>query len=77
MVDCTSMRRVDPSYFQRSSHMSFMDETAESMTTIPDDKLYLCEPFVYGFSFAAKKWGEIAVGQLEDVIRVFLLFFEV
>ena len=33
-----------------------------------EEELFMCAPTLYGFSFAAKKWGQIYVDQLEGII---------
>lgn len=34
---------------------------------IPEDLMFMCYPFVNGFSFATKEWGELYVKELDDV----------
>ena len=34
---------------------------------VPEDLMFMCYPFVNGFSFATKEWGEMYVSQLYDV----------
>jgi hypothetical protein len=35
--------------------------------TIPDDLLFMTYPFLYGFSFKAKRWGQLYIDLIEDI----------
>lgn len=37
------------------------------METVPEDMLYQCACTLKGFSFHAKKWGELAVDNLSEI----------
>jgi hypothetical protein len=65
MVDCQTMRKMDPDYFDSRDGER---EGPSGMDRIPDSKLWMCEPKVMAFSFAIKKWGEIEVAGLDDIV---------
>jgi hypothetical protein len=35
--------------------------------TIPDDLLFMTYPFLYGFSFKAKLWGQLYIDLIEEI----------
>lgn len=37
------------------------------MVSVPEDKLWMTDSHVYGFSFATKKWGRFAVDRITDI----------
>jgi hypothetical protein len=39
----------------------------QTFDTIPDELLYLTWPFMKGFSFTSKRWGELFVENLDDI----------
>lgn len=65
MVDGANFRRLNPNYendaFRHRSHDPSSDELEES-------QLWMTWPSVLGFSFGAKKWGEILVSNLSDIV---------
>jgi hypothetical protein len=63
MVDGTSFSRFNPDY--RGFSVTSDDE--RTLTTIPEEKLYQTWPTIPGFSFAAKKWGELRIPDLGDI----------
>lgn len=62
MVDNYNFARVNPEYNRYSRN-----ERQVTFKMIPENKLYMAKPWVFGFSFLAKKWGEIAVSKISDV----------
>ncbi len=58
MIDSIGFNKKMPSYSRIYSFVECVD--------IPEDLLFMCYPFVNGFSFATKEWGEIYVEHLED-----------
>jgi SpoVK/Ycf46/Vps4 family AAA+-type ATPase len=59
MVDPIGFTKKMPSYSRTHGLIDCED--------IPEDLMFMCYPFVNGFSFTTKEWGEIYVDQLEDV----------
>jgi len=65
MVDAVSFSRLNPNYdtFNSSNRCNDVD-----LEGLPDENLFMTFPTVPGFSFAAKKWGEILVEKLSPII---------
>lgn len=63
MVDPTGFKKNNPSYSIVGAHANTVDCEA-----VPDDLLFMCYPFVNGFSFTTKQWGEIYVDNISDVV---------
>lgn len=59
MVDPIGFSRKMPSY---STSRGLVD-----CEDVPEDLMFMCYPFVNGFSFTTKEWGEMYVSQLDDV----------
>lgn len=59
MVDPIGFNKKMPSYTRTFALTDCED--------VPEDLMFMCYPFVNGFSFATKEWGEMYVGNLEDV----------
>jgi hypothetical protein len=56
-------------YDQFSTRDSFerdSDSEGESFSVSPD-KLWMCSPYILGFSFATKQWGRFAVSRIKDI----------
>lgn len=62
MLDASSFQRYNPNYPGRSHY-----DSKTVVSTIPDDQLFSTWPTIKGFSFMAKKWGELVVSQLSNV----------
>jgi len=62
MVDAVSFQRNNPN----SRLDSEMEESGED-GAIDDSQLFMCWPTMHGFSFAAKKWGEIDLNMTEEI----------
>lgn len=69
MVDMLAMRTIDPNYRHYFALGSSRDEDDRASTEIPltDDVLMCTSPYVYGFSFSAKVWGEMLVDNISDI----------
>lgn len=59
MVDPIGFNKKMPSYSRNYNLIECED--------VPEDLMFMCYPFVNGFSFATKEWGEIYVSQLDDI----------
>ncbi|KAL7554247.1 hypothetical protein ACHAWF_017665 [Thalassiosira exigua] len=62
-------REVDDVCCSRPTRVSMMSSPSDSGSsdTIPDGSLHLCWPTLAGFSFKAKRWGELAVDALDEI----------
>lgn len=60
MIDPTGFMKKYPSY----DHFRGLTDCE----SVPDDLLFMCYPFVYGFSFSTKEWGEIYINQVDDIV---------
>jgi hypothetical protein len=74
MVDITGMQAMDTNYYQYFCRDERDDDDEESTMTryysgskITDQVLASCSPFVYGFSFKAKHWGQMLVDQISEI----------
>lgn len=63
MIDVQSFRRMKPDEgdFDR-------DDNDNEIEVIPDDMLYMCEGWIYGFSLKIKRWGRFSLDRLKPVI---------
>jgi len=62
MIDAVSYQRNNP-----NSRMAEEAEDASDNAGIEEDHLFMCWPTLLGFSFTAKKWGEIDLNFTEDI----------
>ncbi len=67
MVDAKTFRKIDPEFFSNRRGYDEDDEVGDEMG-IKDGELWMCSPTLYGFSFAAKKWGELRVDALSPAV---------
>lgn len=68
MVDKIGYNVVNPNDIDNMNHrFQHEGEKHQTFTEIPDDALYLAWPFFKGFSFTAKRWGNIFVEKLEEI----------
>jgi hypothetical protein len=70
MIDVANMRNVDPSYSAYFSYDVYGDR-GEPVTTTSDftDIQYAAmSPYVYGFSFVSKVWGEMRMDDLSEIV---------
>lgn len=65
MVDIPSFGRMCPHY--RDNYYADSDDNGIKLTIIPEEKLYMTDPWIKGFSFACKKWGELAVEKMTEI----------
>ncbi|AYV83015.1 MAG: AAA family ATPase [Hyperionvirus sp.] len=62
MVDSAASKRMNPNYAAHHHHT-----TRFPHKTIPTELLYKTWPFVPGFSFRAKEWGEIYLDRISEI----------
>jgi hypothetical protein len=74
MVDITGMQDIDTNYYQYFCRDERDDDDEGSTMTryyagvkVTDQVLASCSPFVYGFSFKAKHWGQMLVDQISEI----------
>lgn len=74
MIDLGSMKMMDPQYkdyYGEESAGSRHDEAEDLkknyMDLTSESNLLICSPYVYGFSFKAKVWGEMTVDSIEQI----------
>ena len=58
---------VDPMGFTKKMPSYTRTHGLTDCEDVPEDLMFMCYPFVSGFSFATKDWGEMYVDQLSDV----------
>ena len=60
---------IDPTGYAKLSgnNSSYEERNKMHSKLVAEDLLYTCSPFIYGFSFVAKKWGNIFIDQVEDI----------
>ena len=72
MVDLKAMQNMDSSYSQyhgigdRSNRDNVPLDSVEP-EALSEDKLLMTSPFVYGYSFSAKHWGEMVVSGISEI----------
>jgi hypothetical protein len=66
MVDYNGHRTMNPNSHQQHHH--YHGTKQEKFSFIPNDLLYMTWPFLYGFSFFSKRWGEMYVDGLSDAV---------
>jgi DNA polymerase III delta prime subunit len=64
MVDGGSFRRMNPNYANDVFRSGSRNNSSEQ---IDDSQLWMTWPSVLGFSFSAKKWGELVIEELTDI----------
>jgi len=62
MVDCYTFCRMNPNY------RTFSTYPPNILHDLHEDQYFMCWPTIGGFSFAAKKWGELLIDQLGPVV---------
>jgi len=70
MIDVTAMKNIDTNYshYFAIDPYSNREETETHNTTILTDEMYMCmAPYVYGFSFVSKVWGEFNIDHISEV----------
>jgi len=71
ILDGVSFNRMNPNSRSGASGMFSMDrhnEQSNSFDSVVESKYFMTWPTILGFSFVAKKWGELAVSQLGEVV---------
>lgn len=58
---------IDPIGFTKKMPIYSKTYGLTDCEDVPEDLMFMCYPFVNGFSFTTKDWGEMYVDQLEDV----------
>lgn len=58
---------VDPIGFSKKMPSYSRNHGLIDCEDVPEDLMFMCYPFVNGFSFNTKEWGEMYVDQLDDV----------
>ncbi|CAG8521047.1 9777_t:CDS:10 [Rhizophagus irregularis] len=77
MIDIVSFVKINPNYSIRSrtsssgafgfSGFSMQEKNGENKKSVIEDELFMCAPSLYGFSFTAKKWGEVNIDDLNEI----------
>ncbi|RWZ87267.1 MAG: AAA family ATPase [Hydrotalea sp. AMD] len=71
MIDLTAMKSIDSNYsfyFAMDRDSNRRNQDNGSNVELSDDVFMCMSPYVYGFSFAAKIWGEMKVEDLTDIV---------
>lgn len=61
MIDIHNFGRVNPDYGR------YDRRGGQELKEFTDNKLYMATPYIRGFSFTAKKWGEIMISELSEI----------
>lgn len=61
MVDALGFDKSKPGY------LNYYKSDSTKMHEINDDNIVMCWPYLFGFSFGAKKWGEMYVDHLKEI----------
>jgi len=61
MIDAVGFDKCTPSYLSAYKH------GATTIHTLNDENLWMCWPYLFGFNFTAKRWGEIYIDQLKPI----------
>ncbi|CAG8644422.1 9755_t:CDS:10 [Funneliformis mosseae] len=69
MIDTVSFTKTNPSYNMDTARrvVNNVHNNKYNVKTVCEEDLFMCAPSCYGFSFVAKKWGQIYVEHIEDV----------
>lgn len=70
MVDKSAMNTIDPDYdyyFATSSDDDVSRLPNTIIENITEEQYLCCSPYVYGFSFMAKQWGEFNIDTISDI----------
>jgi adenylate kinase family enzyme len=60
MIDPVGFKQFNPNYSNKESY--------GTMDMMPDDMVFMCWPYLNGFSFYSKRWGEIDVDLISDIV---------
>lgn len=61
MIDSQGFDKMIPSYLS-----NYRNHSSE-MQAITDENLFMCWPYLFGFSFSSKRWGELYVDHLKQI----------
>jgi hypothetical protein len=75
VVDSRSFRRIDGNQWRSTKNMSGIDgqqhgeddDDSPGHTEVAQTHLWMCMPYLYGFSMAAKRWGRMRVAGMSDI----------
>lgn len=70
MIDIVSMRQMDPDYSYYFGVDRYSDEDKgrkKVPVVLSDADFIIASPFVYGFSFLTKQWGEFKVQEMSNI----------
>ena len=65
MVDVNGFIQMNPNYPINRNNTGY--NQGKTFKDIPEDLLYMTYPFLLGFSFSSKQWGEIYVENLDEI----------
>lgn len=61
MIDAIGFDKCVPSY------LSVYKQSSTIVHSLDDENLWMCWPYLFGFSFTTKRWGEIQIDQLRPI----------
>lgn len=69
MIDLEGMTNMDPNYYDYFCKADEDEETIQfkEISELSDAIKLACVPVVYGFSFKAKRWGQLNVNDIEKI----------
>ncbi|KAJ3018814.1 UNVERIFIED_CONTAM: hypothetical protein HDU68_010978 [Siphonaria sp. JEL0065] len=75
MVDCASFSQMNPNYNMgaasgrtgRNRYLGNDISEAQKMLKVPENMYFMCSPTLYGFSFVAKRWGQLFVKYITEI----------
>ncbi len=66
LFNATGRCIVDPHGFKKMNPNQSHDKMS-NMHSLPDEQLFMCSPFIRGFSLVAKTWGEMFVESIDEI----------
>ncbi len=60
MIDPTGFNKKIPGY---NNYRSIVE-----CESVPEDLMFMCSPYTYGFSFVNKSWGEVLIDNVSDIV---------
>jgi hypothetical protein len=63
MIDVANFDKKNPNY----ASSNYGRDSEENFEVIAEDKLHVTVPYIKGFSFPLKKWGEFAIDDLSEI----------
>ncbi len=61
MIDSTGFDKSNPSY------LNSVKSNSNKLHSINEENITMCWPYLYGFSFTAKRWGELYIDHLKEI----------